>query len=68
MFLIVVAYVLKKSCTEKLDFSVVHPDMAVYIRIVPILKKLRTVLMPQLSYFGHGSLKKSSATRASDFF
>ena len=24
-------------------FSVVHPDMAVYIRIVPILEKLRTV-------------------------
>ena len=46
MFLIVVAYVQKKCakiCTEKLDFCVVHPDMAVYIRIVPILEKLRTV-------------------------
>ena len=42
--------------------------MAVYIRIVPILEKLRTVLMPQLPYIGHGSLKKASATRASDFF
>ena len=39
VFLIVVAYVIKKSCIEKLDFCVVHPDMAVYIRIVPILEK-----------------------------
>ena len=58
----------KKICTEKLDFCVVHPDMAVYIRIVPILEKLRTVLMPQLPYIGHGSLKKIFSHKGFRFF
>ena len=49
-------------------FSVVHPDMAVYIRIVPILEKLRTVLMPQLPYIGHGSLKKIFSHKGFRFF
>ena len=44
------------------DFFLVHPDMAVYIRACPnFLKKLRTVLMSQPLYTGHGYLNKSSA-------
>ena len=58
----------KKSCTVDLYFCVVHPDMAVYIRIVPILEKLRTVLMPQLPYIGHGSLKKIFSHKGFRFF